>query len=408
MAIEILLEGNLKPTSDQEKFTSFLQHFCHHQQLKFEDYGTFAVIEVCPEGTIECSFENDFVSILAQTNVAGPGFHAYAVELLENLMEESDIEFEASDPTGYMQNHDFETLKYEYFYKWLANIAEYVKENNELENLCISWPLHYYRPKAKEGYVVTPMGYISIDTFVHSEVEALAEKFFIWNEAGKQAPYYLNCALNLIWKECYFEYSAMNEYSYKVANTIMDYLEIAHELDSTLPLPLNVYNQLATSIQREPLLIQAFAFNDVELGYRKHNIQYEVGNWVLPIEGCSEVYQDQERGCAQVIPAYRDEEEVGTWILQVDIQEKQDFEPVFSEISEFIMDTGIVENATLQGKVVTINYGEHYEIFAQLQSGNEQIIVRYQTIDKSSLESGMAIIEGIQHIHIDAEGSIKH
>lgn len=408
MAIEILLEGNLKPTSDQEKFTAFLQHFCYHQQVKFEDYGTFAVMEVCPEGMIECSYENDFVSILAQTNVAGPGFHAYAAQLLETLMEESDIEFEVSDPTGYMEHHDFENLKYDYFYKWLTSIANYVKENETLENLCISWPLHYYRPQAKPGYIVTPMGYIAIEDFALYEIEELAERFFLWNEIGKHATFYLNCALNLIWKECFFEYSMMNEYTLKMATTIMDYLEIAHDLDATLPLPTQIYEQLANTLQRESCLTHAIAMQEQNMGYRKQCIHLELGNWVVPISGLCEVYQDQERDCAHIIPGYRNEEEVGNWILQIDMQKKQDFESVFFETNEFIMECKDIENVSVYGKVATINYGEHYELFAQLIGNEEQIIIRFQTVDVTVLSTGMDIVEGVQHVHVNTDASVKH
>lgn len=323
MTIEIVLEGTLKPVSTQEKFTAFLEHFCHHKHLKLEDYGTVCVIEVCPEGTIECSYENDFVTILAQTNVAGPGFHAYACDLLQELMDESDIELEANDPTGYMKDHNFENLKYDYFYKWLENIAEYVQEHDEIENLCISWPLHYYRPQPKEQHMVTPMGYISVEDFKHQEIEELAKRFFLWNEQGMDADFYHHCALNLIWKECYFEYSAMNEYTYKIASSIMDYLEIAHEKDATMKLPLGVYQTLAQTLQRENLLRHADGYVDDHIGYRRSTIQYELGNWSLPVDGFCEIYQDQERGSAQIINAYHGEEEPWHWMLQLDIKKRE-------------------------------------------------------------------------------------
>ncbi len=61
------------------------------------------------------------------------------------------------------------------------------------------------------------MGYMTKDKFLHSEVEDLAKEFFIWNEEKRTAQYYRNCAISLLWKECYFEYSAMNEETDKIA-----------------------------------------------------------------------------------------------------------------------------------------------------------------------------------------------
>lgn len=408
MAIEILLEGNLKPNSNPEAFTAFLQHFAHHKHIKFEDYGNVCVMEVCPEGIIECSYENDFVSILAQTNIAGPGFHAYASDILLAIKEESDVALEASDPTGYMQDHNFENLKYDYFYKWLSNIAEYVQEHDHLENLCISWPLHYYRPMAKEGHMITPMGYISIDAFVRDEIEELAEKFFIWNEEGMHAKYYLHCAMNLIWKECYFEYAAMNEYTQKTASSIMDYLEVAHELDATLPLPLTIYRQLASVLHREDLLTQASGFDDSNIGYRKQDIQYELKNWSIPVAGTCEIYQDQERGSAQIINGYHEEEEVWHWMLQIDVDKHKRYDSIFSQDSSFIIDQQNLHMPSYEGKMITMNYGEHYETFAQLRSQNEQLIVRYRTTEKEYLSKGEAIIKSIQHIHVENDDALKH
>ncbi len=408
MAIEIILEGTLKPSSNQEKFTAFLEHFCHHRHLKFEDYGTICLIEICPEGIIECSYENDFVSILAQTNVVGPGFHAYAADLLEALMEESDVELEASDPTGYMDDHDFEKLKYDYFYTWLSSVAAYVQDHEDLEHLCIAWPLHYYRPQEKQGAVITPMGYILVQDFAKMDIEELADRFFIWNEQGMHAGFYRSCALNLIWKECYFEYSAMNEYTYKTASAIMDYLEIAYEKDPMLPLPLGVYRLLAKVIKREDLLLGAYALPDEEMGYRRHPLQYELKDWRIPVDGCCEIYQDQEQKSAQINNGYHHEEEVWHWMLQLDIQEKGTYDAVFFEESPFIIQKKKLHAASLEGYMITLNYGEHYEIFAQLIAGTEQLLVRYRTMEEDYLEKGREIIEGICFMQTDDDGTMRH
>lgn len=408
MAIEILLEGNLKPVSDQEKFSAFLQHFCHHKQLKCEDFETGCIIEVCPEGTIECTYENDFVSILAQTNIAGPGFHAYAANFLQELIDESEVCFEVEDPTGYMEDHNFENLKYEYFYKWLSSISDYVLDHDELENLCLSWPLQYYRPQAREDCVVTPMGYIPIEDFETKEIEDLADQFFIWNDEGMNANYYLHCAINLICKECYFEYSAMNEYTLKTASSIMDYLEIAHELDASLPLPVSIYQELAYTIDRDDLLKHAVSFEDASLGYRKHTIQYEFGNWMIPIDGFSEIYQDVEHGSAQIINAYHNEDELWDWMLQLDIESKMEFDPVFMEESAFIMNSSTIQEETFEGKSITMNYGEYYEIYAQLISDNEQLTIRFRTMEVSHLKKGNDILANIQQLRVDGRESLKH
>ena len=56
MAIELVLEGKLEKESEKEEFSAFLKELCKQKQLKIEDYDTLVLIDVCPEGRIECSY----------------------------------------------------------------------------------------------------------------------------------------------------------------------------------------------------------------------------------------------------------------------------------------------------------------------------------------------------------------
>ncbi|MCB6567475.1 hypothetical protein LI169_20700, partial [Desulfovibrio desulfuricans] len=72
----------------------------------------------------------------------------------------------------------------------------------EEKELCISWPQEYYHPVWRDGFVVTPMGYIHKEDFRTRDVEDLADDFFVWNDFERTARYYRNCAMVLLWKEC--------------------------------------------------------------------------------------------------------------------------------------------------------------------------------------------------------------
>ena len=117
MSIEIVLEGQLEKEADREQFSAFLKQVCDDKKLKMEDYDTSIMIDICPEGYIECGYEDRFVSIAAQTNVAGPGFHAYVCTVFDAIISGSQIPLEVSDPTGYYTDRNFETLRYQYFYR---------------------------------------------------------------------------------------------------------------------------------------------------------------------------------------------------------------------------------------------------------------------------------------------------
>ena len=119
MSIEIVLEGQLEKETDKEAFSAFLKQVCDEKKLKLEDYDATVMIDICPEGYIECGYEDRFVSIAAQTNVAGPGFHAFVCTVFDEIISGSQIPLEVNDPTGYYTDRNFENLKYKYFYRWL-------------------------------------------------------------------------------------------------------------------------------------------------------------------------------------------------------------------------------------------------------------------------------------------------
>ena len=140
MAIEVTLEGRLEEENDFEGYMKFIQETAIQNQLKMEIYEDCAVIDVCPEGYIEISCENLYVSISAQTNVAGPGFHAFVCDFFAQIQKQSPIALNANDPTGYYDRRNFNHLKYGIFHRWLADIAlpshmpQYLPTNDEIRN----------------------------------------------------------------------------------------------------------------------------------------------------------------------------------------------------------------------------------------------------------------------------------
>ena len=133
MSIEIVLEGQLEKETDKESFSAFLKQVCDEKKLKLEDYDATVMIDICPEGYIECGYEDRFVSIAAQTNVAGPGFHAFVCTVFDEIISGSQIPLEVNDPTGYYTDRNFENLKYKYFYRWLKDIQCYVLDHIDEE-----------------------------------------------------------------------------------------------------------------------------------------------------------------------------------------------------------------------------------------------------------------------------------
>lgn len=408
MSIEVILEGALEQEKDREAFGEYLKSVCEAQKVHIEDYDTTLMMDICPEGYIECSYEGLFVSIAAQTNVAGPGFHAFVCSFFDEIVRNSPIKFEVSDPTNYVVDRDFEHLKYQYFYQWLKDIAGYVKDHHQdMKNLCISWPVDYYLPIGKEGYIVTPMGYISVDDFANLDVEELAQRFFIWNELEFNATYYRNCALSLLWKECYFEYSSMNDYSDKMGNMIIDYIEAAYEKDDQLPLPMQIYHSLCEVLQRDDLIHHGIEMEGIEdIGYRKYMVQYPFGNWRISVPGSSENGYDDKTQTLHFMAPYKVNEENWKWLIKANafvLEEDAVFAQSFASEEAFTID-----GQRFQGRGLVQKNEEYTSINAQYISGKEMLLLEMIVQDPEDLDQLREWSMMIEHHQISDEESSKN
>lgn len=401
MAIEIVLEGKLEKEKEREQFSALLKTLCDQKKLKLEDYDTFVNIEVCPEGYIECSYEGCFISLSAQTNVAGPGFHAFACTFFDDVIAQSEITFSVSDPTKYYTERNFETLKYGYFYRWLQDIAAYVEEHEEeYHNLCICWRSDAYQPLEREGMVVTPMGYISAKDFKTLEIEELAQRFFIWNSLQRDGAYYRNCALSLLWTDCYYEYSGMNEATDKIAHTIMDYVEAAYEADDTIGLPLDMYELLCDCLAREKLIHHGVSAPVPAIGYRRQLVWYPFGNWSIPVDGCSENSFDNSTQTLHFMAPYKTSDEPWRWMIKANAYHFDKTVDSYLDILENpqdVMESFTIEDGDMKGKAVVEQLEEYLHIIAQLNYEQDTLIMEYILHDHKDIAMMKDWLHKIKH-----------
>lgn len=410
MAIELVLEGKLEKESEREEFSAFLKELCKQKQLKIEDYDTLLVIDVCPKGRIECSYEDVFVSLSTQSDVAGPGFHAYVCDFFQEIISKSTITFEVEDPTQYFEKRDFEGLKYNYFYEWLSGMQDYV-EKHKYEDLSLCWGKEEYVPLTKKGMVITPLGYISVDDFVHLEVEELAKRFFIWNQLDRNAAYYRNCAYALLWKDCYYEYSAMNEESEKIANMVIDYMEAAYEKDDEIELPFDIYTLLCQTIGRETLQLHGKNIKLNEIGYRRNLIYYPFGNWNIPTNGYSEVSYDAKTQTLHFMAPYKTSDEPWRWLMNVTTYEVNDQVDVLQQ-TNFHEDTAFdvfdIETADFKGKGVVHDLDEFIQVATQFQHGKDLLSIDILMNGKDDIDKFKELLQHVLYQEIEEVVDLKN
>ena len=237
------------------------------------------------------------------SSLAGAGFHAAAVHFVEELARETDLEFILDDETGYGDDHDFERMREEHFYGWLKNLVAVCREREEKWPDAVSfglcWDLDQYTPEEVPGTVFTPFGRFSVQKmlgWVENEgIEPFAKEFFIWNEPGRDAGYYRNTALSLMWEECCFMPGSRSEWDKRMNDRIIDDLEKALLLDRGLPFPTEEYILLCRLNGKEPEAVADVPVYepDYPIGYRRGNVRDKIGTMTFVVPG-SYLYEYDE------------------------------------------------------------------------------------------------------------------
>ena len=372
MAIEILVEAKLDKENEKESFTSFLLHFCKHMYLKAEDYGNHILIEVCPKGDIEVAFEGCFISISAKTELAGPGFHAFVCKFIDELKEASDLSYDVNDDTKYYEERNFENLKYGYFYKWLQKMSQYViQQKEEIESLC--WTHEEYKPLYKKEHVITNMGYMKLSDFQNKDIEDLAFQFFIWNTVEKDARYYRNCALSLLWESCFFQYSDMNEATEKIAKTILDYLEAAYDLNQDIALPVEAYQILCNTFNRE--MVIPISHNNLPIkGYRSEPVYYYFGNWQLYVSGFAERSFDKTTNTLHFMAPYEHADKAWEWMIKANIYNVKDVASLQYDARYEAKETFVFSNNEYQANAM-VQTCDEFELLHVVYQNQEEVLV---------------------------------
>ena len=251
-------------------------------------------LHLCTLGEITLSYRLGMVQGDCQTNLAGAGFHAAAVECIEFLSQETNMDFAIEDETEYAEHRDFARMKDQHFFSWLRNVVDVLKDyraQNNTQSICVAWDVHKYLPYGESNTIVTPLGMHHSDALFsrvrQHGIESFAEVFYVWPYREQNALFFRNSALNLLWEDCYFMPSARSEADAVVNTNIIALLEKSMTLDPKLPQPLDAYVHLCELAEHAPIDVQSIPVfrSDYAIGYRREKLQFHVGNLGVSIPG---------------------------------------------------------------------------------------------------------------------------
>ncbi len=266
-------------------------------------------LRLCPMGEVEITWSADadnqgqwLVESDCQTSQVGAGFHKAALELIDGLELENMV---VEDETDYYSHRDFERMKREHFYPYLKQLLQVCHdliEQRGSDQVCLCWDLDLYHPESVMGTVASTLGRYTLDALDRileiQGVEALAQRFFLWENETQDEVFYRNRALYGLWIQCYYVSSSRSEMDREINGSILDDLEKSYAMNCHLPFPYEAYREVCGLHGRKPVIedVEPLAY-EFPIGYRKRKIVETLGNLRLTLPG-SYLYEweENERG----------------------------------------------------------------------------------------------------------------
>ncbi len=386
-----------------ERFLAEVRDLAKDRREAVQCSDEAAWVTLAPMGVVSITLEAEgLVSGECQSTPAGPGLHKAALDFVRALAEESLSDLTIEDETDYAAHGDFEWMKQEHFYPWLRSLVrigrQYESQEEAYSHFCFCWDLDQYQPEEIPRTVVTPLGRFDLakmEALVEQEgIEALAQRFFVWEHETKDALYHRNKALNGLWEHCYYRPSARSPKDAYINDLILDELELSMQLDQTLAQPLEEYQALCQLAGRQAHIPQGVVqmVADFPIGYRKGEVLYSFGNLNLRLPGSFQ-YETEERANGGTDHLWSDST-AGCWIRVSGFllhEEAKDFAPsIFSELTA-IRTVDIGQGGRLRmgyAGAIEEDGGMYYQIVAQALSG-QQVTLITVSFDEAKARDGL-------------------
>lgn len=297
------------PVKQQSAALEALRRLSKQFDYRFFSGEGWARVELCRMGELQFTFAEKKQGLFRKTELscdvctstAGAGFHAAAIDFVDAFAAAEKLKLTLEDETEYYTHRDFEKMRREHFYRWLGMLVGHcANSENEQSNVCLCWDLDQYLPENIAGTVVTPFGRFNIQEMSElterEGIEAFAKEFFLWNERERDARFYRNCALAVMWEDCYFQPGSRSEADNTANQGALDLLERAIKLSPSLPVPKAEYALLCALQGREPLDVSACPDyqSACPIGYRRGIIAHRMGSTRLAVPGSFLMEEDEK------------------------------------------------------------------------------------------------------------------
>lgn len=236
------------------------------------------------------------VRLSANTTPAGPGYHAFLCDTLDQFAEEFEFAWgDADDPTGYFDDRDRAALE-EAFRRWLATACVAAEANGSKASVGLPAGHGFHAT----GEVLTPLGPRPVAWL--ATAGANPRDFFPWWNPDLDAAFYRNRALVRMW--CDFPWRPpLTEAEGEVTDQIANDLTSAFKRDPAAELPWHEWQEVLHAIEHDEegfTVAPAKEATSVKLwkrnrptkpparpiGYRRHPVRVPLSNgWSVEVPG---------------------------------------------------------------------------------------------------------------------------
>jgi len=278
---EAYFKGLTSPVPNWDVFTFFGDNWFEVRLVPFEEslYGEWV---------------GDDLMLSSKTNSAGPGYHAYLIEVLDGLgVKPTNVD----DETGYYKSRDYAALQAQ-MAQWLQSMSVVLTDamGKDFSNFAVSIALDWM-PRTDDQLVCCPLGGFNKAFFERAKQGGdVGAEFFLWWNKGRDALFYRNTALNMLLYAVNWLAPETNAERLDIAAALAC-LEQAYALDPNLQYPAAEWLELS-KFSDNPDLAQTISARfpnagEPAIGYRRGNIETNVFGWRFTHSGMMHMDRDE-------------------------------------------------------------------------------------------------------------------
>ena len=261
------------------------------------------VLNYCEEA-LEVKIDEDSIVLSSRTSGAGPGYHAFLVDVVDSLKSHGLIfgeDEENVDEAEYFKSRDFTALQRQHalYLKALAKLVKRETYERGANINRLSLPIDVVAPATSESEVQTPNGPLPTESFIaiadadDAKLGEFAAEWFPWWARRLTAQGWLRTGLQHMWYPIPWHVPA-DAYERHSMLAARECLQRAEALDSSIALPTAELLELEMFLKPETPDTTAPLPHGI--GYRRSLCERWLGGgWSVDLPGYWYEYSDGER-----------------------------------------------------------------------------------------------------------------